>query len=67
MAAPGVPIRSLHAWMAHADINTTMIYTHYAPAPNEVELVNRGFASSHRTPGAEASRATLEPKPYGQS
>jgi hypothetical protein len=47
--------------MAHADINTTMIYTHYAPAPNEVELVNRGFATGRPNPAAEAP-AVPDPK-----
>ena len=44
MAAAGVPIRTLQAWMGHADIKTTMVYTHYAPAPNEVTLVNDAFS-----------------------
>jgi integrase len=43
MAAAGVPIRTLQAWMGHSDIKTTMVYTHYAPAPNEVDLVNDAF------------------------
>jgi integrase len=43
MAAASVPIRTLQAWMGHADIKTTMVYTHYAPAPNEVALVNEAF------------------------
>ena len=34
MAAASVPIRTLQAWMGHADIKTTMVYTHYAPAPD---------------------------------
>jgi integrase len=43
MASAGVPIRTLQAWMGHADIKTTMVYTHYAPDPNEVTLVNDAF------------------------
>jgi integrase len=42
-AAAGVPLRTLQAWMGHADIKTTMIYTHYAPGANEAELVNGVF------------------------
>jgi hypothetical protein len=30
--------------MGHADIKTTMVYTHYAPGANEAELVNGVFA-----------------------
>jgi hypothetical protein len=29
--------------MGHADIKTTMVYTHYAPGANEAELVNGVF------------------------
>jgi hypothetical protein len=29
--------------MGHADIKTTMVYTHYAPGPNEADLVNGVF------------------------
>jgi len=63
MAATGVPIRSLQAWMGHADIKTTMIYTHYAPAPNEVELVNQAFSMQGATEGtgAEHNSASLNP------
>jgi integrase len=31
--------------MGHADIKTTMVYTHYAPGANEAELVNRVFGA----------------------
>ena len=42
-AAGGVPLRTLQAWMGHADIKTTMVYTHYAPGANEADLVNGVF------------------------
>lgn len=42
-AAAGVPLRTLQAWMGHADIKTTMVYTHYPPGANEAELVNGVF------------------------
>ena len=42
-AAAVVPLRTLQAWMGHADIKTTMVYTHYAPGANEAELVNGVF------------------------
>jgi len=29
--------------MGHADIKTTMVYTHYAPGANEAQLVNGVF------------------------
>lgn len=43
MAAANVPMRTLQEWMGHRDIKTTQIYADYAPAANEVELVNAAF------------------------
>jgi integrase len=48
-AAAGVPLRTLQAWMGHADIKTTMVYTHYAPGANEAELVNGVFEPAGTT------------------
>ena len=45
MAAAGVPMRTLQEWMGHSDHATTLIYADYAPMPQEVELVERAFAS----------------------
>lgn len=42
-AAAGVPLRTLQARMGHADIKTTMVYTHYATGANEADLVNGVF------------------------
>lgn len=42
-AAAGVPLRTLQAWMGHADIKTTMVYMHYAPGANAADLVNGVF------------------------
>jgi integrase len=56
-AAAGVPLRTLQAWMGHADIKTTMVYTHYAPGANEAELVNSVFGapSALLDPGTAAT------------
>jgi integrase len=43
MAGAGVPIRTLMAWMGHEDMQTTLIYAHYAPNPAEVDMVDRAF------------------------
>ncbi len=37
-------MRTLQEWMGHRDFKTTLIYADYAPAANEVELVNAAFA-----------------------
>ena len=43
-AAAGVPLRTLQAWMGHADIKTTMKYLHYAPHADDARLVAAAFA-----------------------
>jgi integrase len=54
-AAAGVPLRTLQAWMGHADIKTTMVYTHYAPGANEAELVNDAFGAEGIKEGIKLS------------
>ena len=49
--------------MGHADIKTTMVYTHYAPGANEAELVNGVFEA----PGAGASTAPTDADPRAAS
>jgi integrase len=44
MAAAGVSMRTLQAWLGHRDIQTTQIYAAYAPSENEVSQVNAAFA-----------------------
>ncbi|MDQ1749323.1 MAG: hypothetical protein QOE71_379, partial [Pseudonocardiales bacterium] len=47
--------------MGHADIKTTMVYTHYAPGANEAELVNGVFDApgSRLQPDLKQSEPTL--------
>lgn len=40
-------IRRVQEWMGHADIQTTMKYLHYAPRPEDAQLV----AAAFRSPG----------------
>jgi integrase len=43
MASAGVPLRTLQAWMGHADASTTQIYAHYAPDSREADMVDAAF------------------------
>jgi integrase len=45
MAAAGVPMRTLQAWMGHEDMRTTQIYAHYSPAHDEAATVTAAFAA----------------------
>jgi integrase len=44
MAASGIPMRTLQAWMGHADIKTTQVYAHYQPSGREAEAVDEAFS-----------------------
>jgi integrase len=44
MAAAGTPLRTLQHWMGHADAKTTQVYSHYQPAEQEADAVDRAFA-----------------------
>lgn len=46
MAAQGVPMRTLQAWMGHEDFETTLIYADYAPGAHEAEWINAAFPAS---------------------
>jgi integrase len=62
-AAAGVPLRTLQAWMGHADIKTTMVYTHYAPGANEAELVNGVFQREGIKEGIKLSTTAHDADP----
>ena len=50
--------------MGHADIKTTMVYTHYAPGANEAELVNGVFGAPGARPDpgrAATDRGAIPP------
>jgi len=43
MARAGVPVTTIQAWMGHADIQTTQIYMHYAPAHGDAGAIDDAF------------------------
>lgn len=43
-AAAGIPLSTLQQWMGHADIATTMIYVHHAPAHDDADRLSRAQA-----------------------
>jgi integrase len=43
MAAAGVPVRTLQAWMGHERIQSTEVYMHYAPRHDEARQATEAF------------------------
>jgi integrase len=44
-ASRGIELVRIKAWMGHADITTTMIYAHYAPAHDDAARLTAAFSS----------------------
>lgn len=44
-AMAGVPLRKLMEWMGHADIQTTMIYSHYYPSEDEADMLDKALGN----------------------
>jgi len=57
-ANPRVDMRRLQEWMGHADISTTLRYSHYVPRHDDAALVAEAFAVSG---AAERSAARSTP------
>jgi hypothetical protein len=49
--------------MGHADIKTTMVYTHYAPGADEAELVNGVFSGEGIKEGIRLSTTADDADP----
>jgi integrase len=43
MARQGVPVGTIQAWMGHADLTTTQLYMHYAPADRDAAIIDAAF------------------------
>lgn len=54
MARAGVPVGTIQAWMGHADLQTTQIYMHYAPAADDAARIEAAFGLS-TNPGTNLS------------
>jgi integrase len=60
LAAAGVDLVKLRTWMGHKDINTTLIYAHYAPGEDEAATVEAAFAPSSQTPPDPSSHSSSQ-------
>jgi len=49
IAAAGVPMRVLQAWMGHRDYRTTLIYADYEPGDDESGLVDDAFSEARNS------------------
>ena len=56
-ANPRVDMRRLQEWMGHADISTTLRYSHYVPRPDDAALVAEAFSVT-RAVGRSAAQST---------
>ena len=54
MARQGVPVGTIQAWMGHADLATTQLYMHYAPAGRDAAIIEAAFGSG-TNPGTKMS------------
>jgi integrase len=60
LAAAGVDLVKIKTWMGHKDVNTTMIYAHYAPAEDEAATVEAAFAPTPSLPADSSSRSSSQ-------
>lgn len=58
MARAGVPVGTIQAWMGHADLQTTQIYMHYAPAAKDAAVIEAAFGLGTNS-GTKASRTDV--------
>jgi integrase len=54
MARQGIPVGTIQAWMGHADLATTQLYMHYAPAASDAALIDAAFGAG-TNPGTKLS------------
>jgi integrase len=50
MARQGVPVGTIQAWMGHADLATTQLYMHYAPAAHDAAIIDAAFGAPPTNP-----------------
>ncbi|WP_375337035.1 tyrosine-type recombinase/integrase [Conexibacter sp. W3-3-2] len=46
MAAAGVDVRKIQAWLGHESLKTTERYMHYAPAHDDAARIGAAFAAA---------------------
>ena len=62
MAAAGMPMRTLQAWMGHRDFATTLVYADYSPSEHEAEWIER--RSSRPGMRSMPRRLLRRPRPW---
>jgi integrase len=50
LARAGQDVRTIQAWMGHADLATTQLYMHYAPKADDAASIDAAFAAPNNPP-----------------
>jgi len=58
MARRGVPVGTIQAWMGHADLATTQLYMHYAPADEDAALIDAAFGGTNSSTNLSVATST---------
>jgi hypothetical protein len=56
MARAGVPVGTIQAWMADADLATTQLYMHYALAQQDAARIEAAFGPTTAIEGSPAHK-----------
>jgi integrase len=61
MARAGVPATTIQAWMGHADLRTTQIYMHYAPAEQDAATIDAAYDLANTELSGPCASSTTHP------
>lgn len=63
MARAGVPVGTIQAWMGHADLSTTQLYMHYAPAQHDAARSDAAFGPAADLGSGSTSGGATQAEP----